>query len=251
VIGVKKQAAIGQDDLFGAIDDGGGAPGIGLDFQLDEREWPRKHLLSTEREMLGLYVSSHPLDGTEHILSRNRDCSIAELLGSGRTEGFVKLCGLVTSVDRRINKAGNAWAIVTIADRDASMEVLYFPKSYLLVAHELIEDNVISVRGRLNERDGAISVFGEEMAPVDISSAEHGGKPPIQLNIPERKINPKLVAELKRTMRAHPGDVPVRLLMEGHSRNVLFELGFLVDPESGFASDIKGLLGPSVWATAV
>jgi len=86
------------------------------------------------------------------------------------------------------------------------------------------------------------------MAPVDISSAEHGGKPPIQLNIPERKITPKLVAELKRTMRAHPGDVPVRLLMEGHAKNTLFELGFLVDPESGFASDIKGLLGPGVWA---
>ncbi|MEZ0093083.1 DNA polymerase III subunit alpha [Streptacidiphilus sp. EB129] len=250
VIGVKKQAAIGQDDLFGAIDDGSGSPTIGLDFQVDEREWPRKHLLSTEREMLGLYVSSHPLDGTEHILSRNRDSSIAELLGSGRTEGFVKLCGLITSVDRRINKAGNPWAIVTLADRDATMEVLYFPKAYQLVAHELIEDNVISVRGRLNERDGAISVFGEEMAPVDISSAEHGGKPPIQLNIPERKITPQLIAELKRTMRAHPGDVPVRLLMEGHTRSVLFELGFLVDPESGFASDIKGLLGPGVWATA-
>jgi DNA polymerase-3 subunit alpha len=251
VIGVKKQAAIGQDDLFGSIDDAGGAPGIGLDFTVDEREWPRKNLLSTEREMLGLYVSSHPLDGAEHILSRNRDTAIAELLGSGRTEGFVKLCGLITSVDRRINKAGNPWAIVTIADRDASMEVLYFPKAYLLVAQELIEDNVISVRGRLNERDGAISIFGEELAPVDISSAEHGGKPPIQLNIPERKINPRLVSELRRTMRAHPGDVPVRLLMEGHQRNVLFELGFLVDPESGFASDIKGLLGPGVWATAV
>ncbi|QMU75926.1 DNA polymerase III subunit alpha [Streptacidiphilus sp. PB12-B1b] len=250
VTSLKKQQAIGQDDLFGSMDTGvGDAPSIGLDFTLDEREWPRKHLLSLEREMLGLYVSSHPLDGAEHILSRNRDTSIADLLGSGRTEGYVKLCGLITSVDRRINKAGNPWAIITIADRDGSVEVLYFPKAYQLVAHELIEDNVISVRGRLNERDGAISIFGEEMQPVDISSAEHGGKPPIQLNIPERKINPRLVAELKRTMRAHPGDVPVRLLMSGHSRNVLFELGFLVDPESGFASDIKSLLGPGVWAT--
>jgi DNA polymerase-3 subunit alpha len=250
VIGVKKQAAIGQDDLFGAIDDGSDSPGIGLDFTLDDKEWPRKHLLSTEREMLGLYVSSHPLDGAEHILARNRDVSIAELLGSGRTEGEVKLAGLITGVDRRINKAGNAWAIVTLADRDGSVEVLFFPKNYMLIQQELIEDNVVAVKGRLNERDGALSIFGSEMAPLDISSAELGGKPPIQLNIPERKITPQLVAELKRTMRAHPGETPVRLLLEGRMKSVLFELGFLVDAESGFASDIKGLLGPGVWAAA-
>jgi DNA polymerase-3 subunit alpha len=249
VIGVKKQAAIGQDDLFGAIDDGAGAPAIGLDFTVDDKEWPRKHLLSTEREMLGLYVSSHPLDGAEHILARNRDTSIAELLGSGRTEGEVKLSGLITSVDRRINKAGNAWALVTLADRDGSVEVLFFPKTYLLLSEMLVEDNVVAVKGRLNERDGALSVFGSEMQMLDISAAEYGGKPPIQLNIHERKINAQLVAELKRALKAHPGDVPVRLLMEGHSRSVLFELGFLVDPDNGFASDIKGMLGAGAWAT--
>lgn len=248
VIGVKKQAAIGQDDLFGAVDDGDDGLGIGLDFQIDEREWPRKHLLSTEREMLGLYVSSHPLDGAEHILARNRDVSIAELLGSGRTEGEVKLSGLITSVDRRINKAGNAWALITLADRDGSVEVLFFPKSYMLLAEMLVEDNVIAVKGRLNERDGALSVFGSEIQMLDISSAEHGGKPPIQLTIPERKITPELVSELKRALRAHPGDVPVRLLMEGVRQTTLFELGFLVDPENGFASEIKGMLGAGAWA---
>jgi DNA polymerase-3 subunit alpha len=249
VTSLKKQQAIGQDDLFGSIDSGADAGGsIGLDFELSDREWPRKHLLSLEREMLGLYVSSHPLDGAEHILSRNRDVSIAELLGSGRNEGEVRLSGLITGVDRRINKAGNAWAIVTLADRDGSVEVLFFPKNYMLIQHELIEDNVVAVKGRLNERDGALSIFGSEMAPLDISAAEHGGRPPIQLNIPERKITPQLVAELRRTLRAHPGEVPVRLLLEGRAKSVLFELGFLVDPESGFASDIKGLLGPGVWA---
>jgi DNA polymerase-3 subunit alpha len=247
VIGVKKQAAIGQDDLFGSIDDGAGQPSIGLDFQLDDKEWPRKHLLSTEREMLGLYVSSHPLDGAEHILARNRDTSIAELLGSGRTEGEVRLSGLITSVDRRINKAGNPWAMITLADRDGSIEVLFFPKSYVLVTELLVEDNVVAVKGRLNERDGALSLFGSEITPLDISAAEYGGKPPIQLTIPERRIDGGLVNELKRALKAHPGDVPVRLMMTGPRKSVLFELGFLVDPDHGFASEIKGMLGPGAW----
>ncbi|MFH9347972.1 DNA polymerase III subunit alpha [Kitasatospora sp. NPDC017646] len=251
VTGLKKQQAIGQDDLFGALDLGdGGGPGIGLDFQLTDNEWPRRQLLALEREMLGLYVSSHPLDGAEHILSQNRDTSIAELLGSGRSEGEVRLSGLITAVDRRINKAGNAWAIITLADRDGSVEVLFFPATYNLMADQMIEDNVISVRGRLNERDGSLSVFGQEITTLDVSSAELGTKPPVQITVPASRITPEVVAELKLALQNHPGDVPVRLLTTNWDKNTLYELGFLVNPDNGLASDVKTLLGNRSWAGA-
>jgi DNA polymerase III subunit alpha len=247
VIPVKKQQAIGQDDLFGSLDTGDDTPAMGLDFEVGDQEWNRKAKLSLEREMLGLYVSSHPLDGTEHILARNRDTSIAELLASGRTEGEAKIAGLITGIDRRINKQGDPWAIVALADRDASLEVLFFPKSYALVQHELIDDNVISVRGRLNERDGAISIFGQELSALDVSAAEHGGQPPVVLVLPEHRITAQVVGELKRTLRAHPGDSPVRLKVEGRGRTTVYELGFLVNPEN-IASDIKGSFGQAAWA---
>ncbi|MET9179062.1 DNA polymerase III subunit alpha [Kitasatospora aureofaciens] len=251
VTGLKKQQAIGQDDLFGALDPGdGGGPGIGLDFQLTDNEWPRRQLLALEREMLGLYVSSHPLDGAEHILSQNRDTSIAELLGSGRSEGEVRLSGLITGVDRRINKAGNAWAIITLADRDGSVEVLFFPATYNLMADQMIEDNVISIRGRLNERDGSLSVFGQEITTLDVSSAELGTKPPVQITVPVHRITPQMVAELKLALQAHPGDVPIRLLTTNWDKNTLYELGFLVNPDNGLASDIKTLLGNRAWTGA-
>ncbi|MFD8080850.1 DNA polymerase III subunit alpha [Kitasatospora sp. NPDC059722] len=251
VTGVKKQQAIGQDDLFGAMDTGDGdGPGIGLDFQLTDQEWPRRQLLALEREMLGLYVSSHPLDGAEHILSQNRDTSIAELLGSGRSEGEVRLSGLITGVDRRINKAGNAWAIITLADRDGSVEVLFFPATYNLMADQMIEDNVISVRGRLNERDGSLSIFGQEISTLDVSSAELGTKPPVQITVPVSRLTPQVVAELKLALQAHPGDVPVRLLTTNWDKNTLYELGFLVNPDNGLASDVKTLLGNRAWAGA-
>ncbi|MGW3071382.1 DNA polymerase III subunit alpha [Kitasatospora sp. NPDC001132] len=250
VTGVKKQQAIGQDDLFGALDTGDGGPSIGLDFQLTENEWPRRQLLALEREMLGLYVSSHPLDGAEHILSQSRDTSIAELLGSGRSEGEVRLAGLITGVDRRINKAGNAWAIITLADRDGSVEVLFFPATYNLMAEQMIEDNVISIRGRLNERDGSLSVFGQEITTLDVSSAELGTKPPVHITVPAARINPRVVAELKLALQSHPGDVPVRLLTTNWDKNTLYELGFRVNPDNGLASDIKTLLGNRAWAGA-
>ncbi|WP_405667992.1 DNA polymerase III subunit alpha [Streptomyces sp. NBC_00055] len=246
IIPVKKQAAIGQDDLFGDLGGDDDEPAFGLDFPIDQGEWPRKQLLAAEREMLGLYVSAHPLDGTEHILSRNRDTTISELLGSGRTEGQVQLSGLITSVDRRMTKQGNAWAIINLADRDGEMEILFFPAVYTLVQHALIPDTVVSVQGRLNDRDGAVSIFGQEIQVLDVSSAESGGRPPVTLSFSSFKINERTVAELKRILTAHKGESPVRMRVQAPAKTVVYELGFLVDPTS-VASDIKGTFGPEAW----
>ncbi|MEU5427580.1 DNA polymerase III subunit alpha [Streptomyces olivoreticuli] len=247
VIPVKKAEAYGQDDLFGALETDSDGPGFGLDFEISASEWPRKQKLATEREMLGLYVSEHPLDGAEHILSRNRDTAIADLLSSGRTQGNVKLAGLITGIERKMTKQGNAWAIVHLADRDASIEVCFFPASYQLVGHELKEDNVISVGGRINDRDGSINIAGQELTYVDISSAEHGGRPPVLLALPDQRINPVMVAKLKRILQSHPGETPVRLRVRGAMMTRVYELGFQVDADT-IASDIKAAFGPEVWA---
>ncbi|WP_234379750.1 DNA polymerase III subunit alpha [Streptomyces caniscabiei] len=179
VIPVKKQAAIGQDDLFGGLrgtDDD--QPSFGLDFTIDDTEWPRRQLLAAERDMLGMYVSAHPLDGTEHILSRHRSTTITELTASGRTEGVVTLAGLITHVQCKTTKQGKVWAVVRLADRDGEMEILYFPATYPLVQHALTPDSVVAVQGRLSERDGNVNLVGQELAVLDISSAERSGKPP-------------------------------------------------------------------------
>lgn len=246
IIPVKKQAAIGQDDLFGDLGGHSGEPVFGLDFAIDPDEWPRKVLLAAEREMLGMYVSAHPLDGTEHILSRNRDATISELLASGRTEGTVRLSGLITGVTLKMTKQGNAWAIVNLADRDGEMEVLFFPAAYGLVQPALIADSVVSVQGRLNDRDGSISIFGQEMQVLDVSSAESGKRPPVQLALPYHRVNESNVQRLKSILAAHKGESPVRLQVRTPGKTVVYELGFLVDPAS-VASDIKGTFGPDTW----
>ena len=244
VTGVKKQAQHGQDDLFAALDAGDG-PGIGLDFTIDPQEWPRKHLLATERDMLGLYVSSHPLDGAEDLLARNRDTSIAELLASERTQGPVRICGLITSVERKTTKQGNPWAITRIADREGEIEVLWFARSYVLVSEALREDTVITVHGTLNERDGSLSIFGDQLYTIDVSTAE--APHPLTLTIAADRITPGLVADLKRAMTAHPGRAPVQLRVEGTDRTTVFGLAFQVDPQT-IAAEVKTLLGTAGWA---
>lgn len=248
VIPVKKAAAFGQDDLFADLGSTGqgDTPAFGLDFTINPREWPRKQLLATEREMLGLYVSAHPLDGTDHILSRHRDVTIPELLASGRSEGVVKLAGLITNVERKMTKQGNAWALVNLADRDGEMEVLFFPAAYQLVQHALLPDTVITVTGRLNDRDGAISLFGSELQVLDVASAENSTRPPVRLTFPARKINEACVAELKRITLAHPGESPIHLQVQGPRKTTVYELGMTCSADS-LASDIKGAFGTDAW----
>ncbi|MFJ2214491.1 DNA polymerase III subunit alpha [Streptomyces sp. NPDC101062] len=259
VIPVKKAAGYGQDDLFaelsGAGGEGGegggngqegGGPAFGLDFPIDGTEWPRRQLLATERDMLGLYVSAHPLDGAEHILAGARDCSLAELLGSGRTTGEVRLAGLITGVQRRMTKQGNTWAVVDLADRDGSVEVLFFPASYQLVQHALAEDNVVSVRGRIEDREGTLNVFGRELAVLDVSSAEHGGRPPVRLALPAHRITERSVRELKRILGDHPGDSPVHLSVRGARKTTVYALGATVNAAT-VASDVKGTFGAEAW----
>uniref|UniRef100_UPI0003752EFA helix-hairpin-helix domain-containing protein n=1 Tax=Embleya scabrispora TaxID=159449 RepID=UPI0003752EFA len=248
VVGLKKQEAAGQYDLFGGGDEAAAEPAVGLDFTLTDQEWPRKLKLATEREMLGLYVSAHPLDGAEHILSRHRDTSITELKNSGRTEGQVQLAGLITGIQRKVNKSGSPWAMINLADHDGEIEVLFFPQSYTLVAHALEEDVAVSIKGRLNERDGALSVFGSELVPLDIGSAEHGGKAPVCLRLSTTKVNEKLVKDIKRVLSSHPGDNPVHLILESSRMRTRYNLDFRVNPEGGLAGEIKSMLGAGVWS---
>jgi DNA polymerase-3 subunit alpha len=252
VIDIKRNEAIGQDSLFGALGGDTGGPDATLQVDIPPGEWDKATLLGFEREMLGLYVSSHPLDGTERILERNRDCSIAELLGSGRTEGMVKIAGIISNVTKKITKQGNVWAIVTIEDHHGGIEALFFPKTHELYGPLLAADTVVSVAGRISDRDGALSLSAQDMTVLDVSSAQGNGEQPVVLVMREERINRELVADLKRILKAHPGKAPVHLQLQrfGNQKCLLMDLDqFTVEPSTSLYGDIKSLLGASSIAT--
>ncbi|MWA04319.1 DNA polymerase III subunit alpha [Actinomadura sp. LD22] len=244
VISEKKNAAIGQDSLFGGLDtDDAGGSSLAVTIP-DGDEWDKSTLLTFEREMLGLYVSSHPLDGAERILEKNRDVTTAEASAGGR-QGMVRLAGLISGLDRKVTKQGNTWAIVKLEDLDGTIEVLFFPSSYQLYSAALASDVVISVLGKINERDGSVSINAQEMQVLDVSAAT-GKEPPVVISVPNDKINNKTVLELKRVLTAHPGEAPVHLecLLPG-GRGTLYNLEyFQVRADSAFFGDVKSLFGP-------
>ncbi|WP_369812578.1 DNA polymerase III subunit alpha [Kineosporia sp. A_224] len=246
-VGVKRQEAIGQFDLFADLG-GGGADEptqLGADVP-DLPEFEKKEKLSLEREMLGLYVSDHPLFGVEHILSRAADCSIATLTGDdGRPDGAqVTIAGMISGLQRKLTKTGNQWAIATVEDLGGAIEVLFFPQAYQTVSHVLAEDLVVVVRGRVSRRDDTPSIFAQELSIPDLDEGDRG---PVVVSLPVTRCTPPVVERLKDVLSTHPGPTEVHLKLTQPGRFKLMRLDdrLRVTPSPALFGDLKALLGPS------
>ncbi len=248
ITGLKRQEAMGQFDLF-VMDDQPAASDVSplAHLKITGDEWPRKQMLGYEREMLGLYVSAHPLDGTERILRKHAPRPIAAIIDEAPKEGEIVLAGMISAVDRRVNKKGEPWAIVTIEDLDASMEVLFFPKSYSVMYEDLVADSAVAVKGRVNWRDERMSVFASGVVSLDIADAQAGLVQPLVLKADALKLDHATVGELKSALIAHAGDTPLTLVLCYRNRETPLSIdGFSVSVTSALLGELKGIPGIAV-----
>ncbi|MFT4084647.1 MAG: DNA polymerase III subunit alpha [Nocardioides sp.] len=246
-VDIKKNEAIGQDSLFGGLDDEGGS-GFGVSVQLpDIEEWDKQTLLAHERDMLGLYVSDHPLLGLEHVLSNGTDCTIGELmLDEARPHNStVTVSGLVTAVNRKITKRGDAWATVTVEDLEGAIEVLFFPSSYQLAAPYLLQDAIIRVKGQLSRDKDQPELRGQEVTVPDLTAGA-GASGPVVISLPSTRCTPPVVSSLRDVLSTHPGmtEVRLRLLTRESTRVMRLDDRLRVTPTPALFADLKQLLGP-------
>ncbi|MGL4172792.1 MAG: DNA polymerase III subunit alpha [Actinomycetota bacterium] len=246
LLGEKRKRAHGQDSLFSGFDSADP-----LDFtilpSIPEDEWGKEEKLRHEREMLGLYVSDHPLAGVEHVLAQAADCSIASLLTdeSSPDGAAVTLAGMISSLTRKMTKNGQPWAIVQLEDLEGSIEVLFFPQAYATVSTMLAEDVVVVIRGRLNRRDDVPTVYAAEMTIPDLSEGPRG---PVVIALPAARCTPPVASRLKDVLATHPGVTEVHLrLTQGADRATVMRLDdqLRVTPSPALFGDLKQLLGPS------
>jgi DNA polymerase-3 subunit alpha len=246
---VKRKEAEGQFDLFGGMmaDAGGTDTVVGLDVEVDGDDWPAKTRLEFEREMLGLYVSGHPLDGAERVLRRNSEHRIADLVGEETQDGMsVTIAGIISSLERRVTKQGNAWAKATIEDLDAGIEVLFFPKTYELVGPHLAPDLTVAVKGRVNRREQEISVVAMDLRVLEFTDADLDARPAVTLEVAADKVTAETVNELKRILLNNRGETPVRIKLTTPRRATMWAVddALCVTPGPGLMSELKSLLGP-------
>ena len=248
VIVLKRNEAANQFDLFSAFDDGGEtAGGLSVDVP-DLPEWDKKDKLAFERDMLGLYVSDHPLQGLDGILSQHADLSITSVIGEdGPPDGqIITIAGMITSLQRRIAKnSGNAYARAEVEDLGGSMEVLFFGQAYAPIATVLAEDLIVVVRGRLQRRDdGAVTLNAQELTVPDLSDGHSG---PVVISMASFKATESVVTALGDVLRTHPGTTEVQVRLNGSRKVEVMKLGvdLRVNPNPSLFGDLKVLLGPA------
>jgi DNA polymerase III subunit alpha len=241
----KRNEAVGQFDLFGAAggDEAAAAPGFGLDLQIPIVEWEKQTLLAYEREMLGLYVSDHPLFGIEHVLAAAVDCSVSALTGEEKADGaVVTIGGILSSVARKVTKKGDPWALAVLEDLEGAIEVMFFPAAYQLCGIHLAEDAVLLVRGRLDKREDVPRIIAMEVQIPDVSVQPRG---PVTITLPAPRCTPLVVERLKEVLSTHPGTTEVRLQVQAGEKVTVLRLGdrFRVTHTSSLMADLKALLG--------
>ncbi|MBE4716780.1 DNA polymerase III subunit alpha [Pseudarthrobacter sp. AB1] len=247
VITLKRNEAIGQFDLFAGFEEAESEASLSIEIP-DLPEWEKKDKLSFERDMLGLYVSDHPLQGLEGLLSQHADQSITSIIGEdGPHDGaIITISGMITSLSRRIAKAsGNAYARAEIEDLGGSMEVMFFGQVYGPIASVLAEDLIVVVKGRLQRRDdGAVALNCMELSVPDLSEGTNG---PVLISMPTHKATEAVVTELGDVLRNHRGNSEVRLHLQGDTRTEVMGLPvhLRVNPSPSLFGDLKVLLGPT------
>ncbi|MCB0928223.1 MAG: DNA polymerase III subunit alpha [Mycolicibacterium insubricum] len=246
VLGTKKAEAVGQFDLFGGGSEDG-AEGVDSVFtiKVPDEEWEDKHKLALEREMLGLYVSGHPLDGVAHLLANQVDTQIPAILEGDVADGTTVLVGgILAGVNRRVNKNGLPWASAQLEDLTGGIEVLFFPQTYSMVGADVADDAVVLVKAKVNMRDDRISLIAHELIVPDFSSAN--GNRPLAVSLPTRQCTIDKVSALKQVLARHPGTTQIYLRLISGERITTLELdqGLRVTPSSALMGDLKALLGP-------
>ena len=238
VIETKRAEAIGQFDLFGGDSISQVA---GLDIEIPSTEWDKSTLLTFEREMLGLYVSDHPLLGVEHVLRSHTDMSISQLLDDGPQDAMVTIGGLITGIQRKVSRQGASWAVVNVEDLEGAIEVLFFSNTYNQYALSLAEDRVVVVRGRFSRTDEQVRFTALEMKMPDISAEPTG---PLLISLPAAQVTPPIVERMKEILRSHPGKREVHLQVIDQEKSTTMKIDALVTSSPSLSADLKAILGP-------
>ncbi|CAN5134374.1 DNA polymerase III subunit alpha [soil metagenome] len=209
-------------------------------------EWSKRDKLAFEREMLGLYVSDHPLAGLELQLAKHANSSILEVL-SGDVAGdgeHVTVAGLITSVQHRVARnSGNQYGLITVEDFAGEITIMFLGKTYQEFSPALVNDSIVVVRGRVSMRDDGRNLHASSMFAPDLGQSLGSG--PLTISLPEMRATTDTVTALNDVLIRHSGDTEVRLkLIKGDTARV-FEVPFPVSVNADLYGELKSLLGPA------
>ena len=235
----RRERDMGIMTLFG---DMGGAGG-GDDFErtsIPDVEFGKRDRLAFEKEMLGLYVSDHPLLGAEAALARRSDVTIDEL-GDLEDGALKAVGGVITNLQRKWTRKGDLMAVFTLEDLRSAVEVMVFPRTMTEHGLKLADDAVVVVKARVDTRDDAPKLIAQAIDLVEVG--EGSVADPLRVRVPPALLSEATVTHLKSVLADHPGDAPV-LLHLGERQVVRLPEQWNVDTSNGLLGRLREALGP-------
>jgi DNA polymerase-3 subunit alpha len=223
--------------LFGDSGLGGGTVFDDTRVPVPDREFDKRMRLAFEKEMLGLYVSDHPLIGLENALRRHVDVTVREL--RELPEGDLRwVGGVITALNRKYTKRGELMATFTLEDLEAVVDVWVFPRTMSEIGHLLADDAVVCVRGRLDLREDDPKLICMDLKQPELVIDE---SEPLHLVLPMNALSDDRVLRLKQLLADHQGQAPVFLHVG--SKIIRLAAEFNVNARAGLLAELRVLLG--------
>ncbi len=239
-----REKASGQSNLFEMLtgpDAGSAAP----DHLPDFPAWPEKECLSYERELLGVYMTGHPLTRFRRIIKDIQSVSLTNI-DSVADKQEIRVAGMTATVTRRISKqAKEPYANLTIDDGDASIEAVVFPKAFRKYENACVPDTAVLVCGFLN-REEQPKIYAEEVYALGEGLRLFCKKIAAFIFVRDDNSHVRQIGGLRDIVRKHPGKVPINIcLIYPDKRKVVVQPGpdFNVDPVPDFITAAESLLG--------
>ncbi|MFM2412260.1 MAG: polymerase subunit alpha [Actinomycetota bacterium] len=224
-------------------------------------EWPRKTKLEFERDMLGLYVSDHPLNGQESALSRaasilvsdlqvvqkmsESDDADAEYELIGATEGdLVTFAGLLRNVEMRVARtSGKPFAMAMLEDMSGSVPVSVLGRAYEELRLKLVNDTVVAVSGRIRLRENTVSLMANDIRELETININEVSL--VKVQVPASHATTSVIAELDEILKRHPGSSEVELRVKHPDAVRVFTLPHRVTVSGTLYGELRRILGPN------
>ncbi len=237
---LQKDRAKGQTSLFGTLD-ADIAKEEPSEYKTDE--WPQNQLLAFEKELLGFYVTGHPLTQYASTLQRYELKSTGHLteLRDGAT---TRLGGIITKFQPRTTKKGDAMAILSVEDLDGAVEVLVFPETYLRCSEYLAVDRAIFVSGKVDLREDKPKLVAADIFPL--ADVANRFTKEVHVRLSAATAKPDHLTRVREIIGRHSGRCPLLLCIRYPSGEIVFlntDQEFRVSPTEALIHELEALLG--------
>ncbi|SEK82325.1 DNA polymerase III, alpha subunit [Colwellia chukchiensis] len=237
-----KAQAIGQNDLFGLINE---EPEDNRQAYKDVAKWPEQQWLDGEKETLGLYLTGHPINRYLKEIKRYATGRLVSLQPTNKDKTSVAV-GLVLSVRVLVNKRGRRWALVTLDDKSARMDIRLFPDDYDKYADLLVADAILVCRGQVSFDDysGGITMTARDI--MTIAEARENYVASLDIHIDKNHLAQDFIAQFTQVLTPFKeGICPIRVFYQRDEAQGMLELGvqWRVSPSDMLLHNLQNLLG--------